>query len=115
MDTVRQFVDTFTNGGLALTPKDEQGKGGVIVRYSKTTGKMETVFEPNADMPAPFNDITGYRMCVEFEGNPYFGTTGTANTMLLRIGPDSQPGDLPEILVHMTKPAETGMGNIRAL
>ena len=114
MDTVRQFVDTFTNGELALTPKDEQGKGGVIVRYNKTTGKMETVFEPNADMPAPFNDITGYRMCVEFKGNLYFGTTGTANTMLLRIGPDFQPGDLPEILVHMTKPAETGMGNIRA-
>ena len=39
MDTVRQFVDTFTNGELALTPKDEQGKGGVIVRYNKTTGK----------------------------------------------------------------------------
>lgn len=114
MDTVRQFVDTFTNGELALTPEDETGKGGVIARYNKTTGEMETVFEPDADLPAPFNDITGYRMCVAFKGSLYFGTTGTANTMLLRIGPDFEKGDLPEILVHMTKPAETGMGNIRA-
>lgn len=114
MDVVEQFVDTFTNGELALTPEAEKDKGAAIVRYNKTTGEMETVFEPNANMPAPYNDITGYRMCVEFKGNLYFGSTGTANTMLLRVGPDFQPGDLPEILVHMTKPAETGMGNIRA-
>lgn len=86
MDTVRQFVDTFTNGELALTPKDEQGKGGVIVRYNKTTGKMETVFEPNADMPAPFNDITGYRMCVEFKGNLYFGTNRHSDTSCCVLG-----------------------------
>ncbi len=114
LDLVQQVVDTFTNGELALTPEAEKDKGAAIVRYNKTTGEMETVFEPNANMPAPYNDITGYRMCVEFKGSLYFGSTGLANTMLLRVGPDFQPGDLPEILVHMTKPEETGMGNIRA-
>lgn len=113
-ETLSAILKAFTNDEIAVTPDDELTKGGVIVRYNKTTGEMETVFLPNKNMPAPFNDITGYRMCVSFKGSLYFGTTGSENTMLIRIGPDFQPGDLPEIIVHMTKPEGTGMGNIRA-
>lgn len=113
-ESISTVLKAFTNDEIAVTPDDEATKGGVIVRYNKTTGEMETAFLPNKDMPAPFNDITGYRMCVAFQGSLYFGTTGAANTMLIRIGPDFQPGDLPEIIVHMTKPDGTGMGNIRA-
>lgn len=113
-ESISTVLKAFTNDEIAVTPDDEAGKGGVIVRYNKTTGKMETAFLPDKSMPSPFNDITGYRMCVAFKGSLYFGTTGAANTMLLRIGPDFQPGDLPEIIVHMTKPEGTGMGNIRA-
>lgn len=113
-EALSAILKAFTNDEIAVTPDDELTKGGVIVRYNKTTGEMETVFLPNKNMPAPFNDITGYRMCVSFKGSLYFGTTGSENTMLIRIGPDFQPGDLPEIIVHMTKPEGTGMGNIRA-
>lgn len=113
-ETLSAILKAFTNDEIAVTPDDELTKGGVIVRYNKTTGEMETVFLPNKSMPSPFNDITGYRMCVAFKGSLYFGTTGSENTMLIRIGPDFQPGDLPEIIVHMTKPEGTGMGNIRA-
>ena len=113
-ETLSAVLKAFTNDEIAVTPDEELTKGGVIVRYNKTTGEMETAFLPNKNMPAPFNDITGYRMCVAFKGSLYFGTTGSENTMLIRIGPDFQPGDLPEIIVHMTKPEGTGMGNIRA-
>ena len=113
-EALSTILKAFTNDEIAVTPDEDLDKGGVIVRYNKTTGEMETAFEPNKNMPSPFNDITGYRMCVEFKGSLYFGTTGSENTMLIRIGPDFEPGDLPEIIVHMTKPDGTGMGNIRA-
>lgn len=118
-DQYSTVLNVLTGGKLPADVETMQDQKPVIMRYNKSTGELQKVYESPAAFTMPDGTVMGedygFRVAKEYKGSVYFGSLGAGlgQHRVLRFDDSMKTGDQPEIVYEL--PMQGSQTSIRAM